>query len=143
MRLTGSADSRTPRVTLRPSRHLNLKVFLVDLSRRRYRRSSSISISFHRHRYSLVLCPIDSYSFSCGSLHGAPAGNLVPGPVLVYHGTLVHTALHRPNLASVLNDAICSPPSSAVSTVDTTFCPVPNHGRVSSSLRAMVAHVLN
>ena len=61
-------------------------------------------------------------TWAYGSLHGAPAGNLVPGPVLVYSGTLAHTALHRPNLASVLNDAICSPPSSAVSTV-THFLP--------------------
>ena len=45
----------------------------------------------------------------------------MPMPVLVYHGTLVHTALHRSNLTSVLNDAIRSPPSSAVSTETQLF----------------------
>ena len=62
--VTGSADFHTPRVTSCPSRYLNIQMLLLNLSWRRYRRLSSISIPFHRHRYIIVLRLIDSYSLS-------------------------------------------------------------------------------
>ena len=60
--VSGLRDFRIPRVTCCLSRYLNIQMLLLNLSWRRYRRLSSISIPFHRHRYIIVLRLIDSYS---------------------------------------------------------------------------------
>ena len=62
--VSGLRDFRIPRVTCCLSRYLNIQMLLLNLSWRRYRRLSSISIPFHRHRYIIVLRLIDSYSLS-------------------------------------------------------------------------------
>ena len=61
--VSGLRDFRIPRVTCCPSRCLTLiKLLIADLSRRQYRRSSSISLQSHTYRGSIVLRLIDSYS---------------------------------------------------------------------------------
>ena len=63
--VSGLRDFRIPRVTCCPSRCLTLiKLVIADLSRRQYRRSSSISLQSHTYRGSIVLRLIDSYSLS-------------------------------------------------------------------------------
>ena len=61
--VSGLRDFRIPRVTCCPSRCLTLiKLLIADLSRRQYRRSSSISLQSQTYRGSIVLRLIDSYS---------------------------------------------------------------------------------
>ena len=61
--VSGLRDFRIPRVTCCPSHCLTLiKLLIADLSRRQYRRSSSISLQSHTYRGSIVLRLIDSYS---------------------------------------------------------------------------------
>ena len=63
--VSGLRDFRIPRVTCCPSHCLTLiKLLIADLSRRQYRRSSSISLQSHTYRGSIVLRLIDSYSLS-------------------------------------------------------------------------------
>ena len=67
--VSGLRDFRIPRVTCCPSHCLTLiKLLIADLSRRQYRRSSSISLQSHTYRGSIVLRLIDSYSLYVKSL---------------------------------------------------------------------------
>ena len=62
--VSGLRDFRIPRVTCCPSRCLTLiKLLIADLSRRQYRRSSSISLQSHTYRGSIVLRLIDSIRY--------------------------------------------------------------------------------